>query len=241
MELSKNWRDRIKTVQALGASGDPRAVPTLIQALADSDADIRRMAAEALGKLGDPQAIPALAQTLRDSEWDVRCAAAEALGKFNDPQAVPALIEALGDSDWDVRSAAAEALGAIGDPQAVPALSVWAYAGEDAAQDALLTLGHPALGLPQAVAQLAAQGAWGVLIRALPNEKVRKAIVELGTPALPALIEALGDPSEEVRGAAAEALGDIGDPQAVLALRQAQWDLDKNVRRAAAEALSKLS
>ena len=36
-----------------------------------------------------------------------------------------------------------------------------------------------------------------------------------GAPAVPALIKALGDRSENVRRAAAEALGAIGDPQAV--------------------------
>jgi HEAT repeat protein len=90
-------------------------------------------------------------------------------------------------------AAAAEALGKLGDPQAVPALSVWAHAGEDAARDALQTLGHPMLDLPQAVAQVAAQGAWGVLIRALTCTQVREVVVGLGAPAVPALIQALGD------------------------------------------------
>jgi HEAT repeat protein len=148
---------------------------------------------EALGKLGDPQAVPALIQALGDSDSAVRAAAAEALGAIGDPQAVPALIQALGDSDCDVRRAAAEALGKLGDPQAVPPLSVWAHAGEDAARDALQTLGHPMLDLPQAVAQVAAQGAWGVLIRALTCTQVREVVVGLGAPAVPALIQALGD------------------------------------------------
>jgi HEAT repeat protein len=148
------------------------------------------------------------------------------LGKLGDPQAVPALIQALGDSDWDdVRRAAAEALGKLGDPQAVPALSVWAHAGEDAARDALQTLGHPMLDLPQAVAQVAAQGAWGVLIRALTCTQVREVVVGLGAPAVPPLIQALGDSDRAVRRAAAEALGAIGDPQAVPALIQALGDI----------------
>jgi HEAT repeat protein len=102
----------------------------------------------------------------------------------------------LGDSDRDVRRAAAWALGKLGDPQAVPPLSVWAHAGEDAARDALQTLGHPMLDLPQAVAQVAAQGAWGVLIRALTCTQVREVVVGLGAPAVPALIQALGDEPE---------------------------------------------
>jgi hypothetical protein len=85
-----------RLVEAFGAAGAP-AVPALIQALGDSDWDVRRAAAEALGKLGDPQAVPALIQALGDSDVGVRRAAAEALGKIGDPQAVPALIQALGD------------------------------------------------------------------------------------------------------------------------------------------------
>jgi hypothetical protein len=73
----------------------------------------------------------------------------------------------------------------IGDGQAVPALSVWAHAGERVAQAALQQMGQAPLPLPEAVAQVVAQGAWGVLVRALPHEAVRAAVVELGTPAVP--------------------------------------------------------
>jgi len=224
-----------RLVEALRAAGAP-AVPALIQALGDSYSDVRRVAAEALGAIGDPQAVPALIQALGDNDSSVRRAAAEALVKIGAP-AVPALIQALGDSDSDVRRAAAWALGKLGDPHAVPALSVWVHAGEDAARNALQTLRHPALDLTQAVAQVAAQGAWGVLIRALPNEKVREAVVGLGTPAVPALIQALGDSDRNVRRAAAAALGAIGDPHAVPALIKALGDRDLYVRRAAAGAL----
>ena len=172
-------------------------------------------------------------------DTDLKWRLVEAFGAAGTP-AVPALIQALGDRSENIRRAAAKALGKLGDPKAIPALSVWAHAGEDAARNALQTLGHPMLDLPQAVAQVAAQGAWGVLIRALTCTQVREVVVGLGAPAVPALIQALGDLSENVRRAAAEALGKLGDPQAVPALIKALGDDWNAVRRAAAEALGKL-
>jgi HEAT repeat protein len=154
--------------------------------------------------------------------------------------AVPHLIQALGDGDWNVRVAACRALGAIGDGQAVPALSVWAHAEEQAAQAALQQMGQAPLPLPEAVAQVVAQGAWGVLVRALRHEAVRAAVVELGTPAVPPLIQALRDGNSDVRWAACEALGAIGDRQAVPPLIQALRDGNSDVRAAACRALVKI-
>jgi HEAT repeat protein len=233
------FRVRRAAAEALVRIGAP-AVPALIQALGDRSENVRRAAAEALGAIGDPQAIPALIQALGDSDSAVRAVSAEALGAIGDPQAVPPLIQALGDSDWDVRRAAAEALGRLGNPQAVPPLSVWAHAGEDAARNALQTLGYPMLDLPQAVAQVAAQGAWGVLIRALTCTQVREVVVGLGAPAVPALVQALGDSDSAVRAVSAEALGAIGDPQAVPALIQALGDYGYYVRRAAQQAIQQI-
>jgi hypothetical protein len=50
-----------------------------------------------------------------------------------------------------------------------------------------------------------------------------------GAPAVPALIQALGDGWDDVRRAAAEALGAIGDPQAVPAL--SVWGARRRRRR----------
>ena len=203
------------------------------------DARFRKQLVEALGAVGTP-AVPLLIQALGDWDEDVCRAAAEALGAIGDPQAIPALIQALGDDESWVRAAAARALGAIGDPQAVPALSVWAHAGEDAARDALQTLGHPMLDLPQAVAQVAAQGAWGVLIRALTCTQVREVVVGLGAPAVPALIRTLEDSEWRVRYAACWALDAIGDASAESAPIQALRNSEKEVRKAACAALGQI-
>lgn len=58
---SRRW----KSIEALGRTGDTRAVDPLIRALEDEDWRVRQKAAWALGFLGDPRAIPALRRAYR--------------------------------------------------------------------------------------------------------------------------------------------------------------------------------
>ena len=101
-----------RLVEAFGAAGAP-AGPALIQALGDSDRNVRRAAATRARLRANSQG---------DSHSAVRRAAAEVLVRIGAP-AVPALIQALGDSYSSVRAAACEVMGTIGDAQAVPALT----------------------------------------------------------------------------------------------------------------------
>ncbi len=100
----------------------PRNVKLLIAALENSDADVRRGAAEALGKVGGARAVEPLVAALRDDNWRVRRSVAEALGKVGNARAVESLIAALKDDDSDVRQAATKALGKVGDARAVEPL-----------------------------------------------------------------------------------------------------------------------
>jgi len=206
----KDHRVRVSAAQALGKIADPQAIPALVRALDDNNSYVRKFAAQALGKIADPQAIPGLLQALSDKDSQVQVLAAHALGKIAHPQAVPALVKALSDRYSGVRETAAQALGEIGDAQAVPAL-----------------------------------------VRALDdnNSYVRKfaaqALVKIGKPAIPALLQALDDGNWRdrnwcVRETAAQALGEIGDAQAVPALLQALSDKRTYVRGAAAQALGKI-
>ena len=76
------------------------------------------------------------------------------------------------------------------------------------------------------------------------DARFRKQLVEalgaVGTPAVPPLIQALGDRNSDVRAAACWALGEIGDRRAVPPLIQALRDGYSNVRAAACEALVKI-
>ena len=65
---SLNDSHRIKEVaiRSLGKIGDPRALPTLIDAVQDENWEIRSMAARSLGQIGDPSATEALINALQN-------------------------------------------------------------------------------------------------------------------------------------------------------------------------------
>ncbi len=222
------------SLDAIRETGAP-AVPALSQATKDEDKSVRRWAVDVLGEIGDPQSVPALLQALNDEDVFVRRKAAEVLGEIGDPQAIPGLVRALGDEDEEARRSADKGLSKIGAP-AIPAL-LQALKEENwrvrwTAAEALGEIGDP-----QSVP---------ALLQALKGEnffvyiRVQGALLEIGAPAVPALLRTLEGEDKLLRSAAAEALGEIGDPRAVPALLQVMTDEDKSVRRSAAEALGKI-
>ncbi len=71
------------------------------------------------------------------------------------------------------------------------------------------------------------------------REAAAAALARIGAPAVPLLIERLGEPDPDLRQAAAGVLGAIADRRAVAALTAQLADPDPNVRAAAADALGK--
>ena len=59
-------------------------------------------------------------------------------------------------------------------------------------------------------------------------------------PSVASLIDGLDDPVDEIRGAAAQALGSLGEARAIEPLTRCLKDGDAGVRQAAAAALDKL-
>ncbi len=101
---------------------DPRAVAALVEALKDSDREVREHAMQALANMRAPEALDAIRAALKDENASVREQAAFALGEYRDKPSVDALAAALKDSSADVREQAAFALGQIRDRRAVDAL-----------------------------------------------------------------------------------------------------------------------
>jgi hypothetical protein len=228
------------------------------------DHRVRVAAVEAAARLETQQAAAALVQLLKDPMWDVRRAAAAALGKIPDPQAIGGLLTALGDSDADVREAAAVSLGRIGDLRGVGGLvlalvdreSNVRHAAAPALQQirfkwsqteearrmipdlrAAFNSGDPAVryAASSVLQQLgAATGQRGALDQ---GTSVMTAAGQKQRNVLSAFTEFLADPDRDIRLAAAETLGRLGDQRSASALMTALSDSDEDVRRAAAKSL----
>lgn len=215
-------------------AGTSQRVTALIAALRDSDAEVRRAAANSLGQLEDKRAVPGLMTALRDDDAEVRQQAAWALGQLEDKRAVEGLVAALKDANTDVRRKSAWALGQLEDQSAAPAL---AAALKDSDADVRKTA---AWGLGQLELRTAPEA----LIEALKdsNADVRRtaawALSEMGDArAVPALRGMLNDTDPDARKNAIHALGQIRDSSAMQAIIGAMQSKDADVRRAAAQAL----
>jgi HEAT repeat protein len=87
-------RVRRETVLALGKVGGEEAVPLLVKALSDGEANLRSAAAMMLGLTKHPAAItPLLARLPVETDLEALQETIRALGRIGDPRSVPALAE----------------------------------------------------------------------------------------------------------------------------------------------------
>ena len=96
-------------IDALGMLADPRAIPTLIEALKVSDQDVPKSARSALIKIGRPAVLP-LINSLQSTQGCWRFHALRALGGIGDPRALESVQVLLDDPDEHIRLNAAIAL-----------------------------------------------------------------------------------------------------------------------------------
>jgi HEAT repeat protein len=115
-ELSTEPGDRVTTIDALGASGNPLAVAPLVERLDNPRPEVRGAAVAALGKLGDPKLVPRITPMLSDGNLYVRVNAAGALFRLHDYTGLPLLQELMLDPSPSSRLAAAEATASSPDP-----------------------------------------------------------------------------------------------------------------------------
>jgi HEAT repeat protein len=260
--------DHVVCFSAIGAlanAGGSNVVSDLVLLFKHKDPNIRTAAIEAAARLDFQNHVDAFRDCLKDPMWDVRCAAAAALSKVTDSASVDALVGMLKDPNVDVRTAAAAALGSIGDPRAIGPLVIALKDGESETRKmagAALTRIDTKWAESDAARKLAPElrnalgsGDWAVRRAAsyvLERLGERQTAAEppdtnMATPArrrqvavVTVFTELLRDVDADLRLAAAESLGRLGDAHVRSPLMTALSDADKAVRLAAAQALADL-
>lgn len=168
---------------------------------------------------------------LQDPDWVVRREAVVTLGEMADDRCVEPLIRTLRDGDWQVREAAVEAIAEVG-PPAVELLI--RYMRDWEARKYVI----------QALGKINDERVLDPLMSMLHNDEFKddatRALIDLGSPAVPKLIVALSDKEEFVRKQAILALGAIQDPAAVDPLIAMLQNQDWFTRLTAAASLEKI-
>jgi HEAT repeat protein len=118
IEQMKDKDEGVRTgaVEALGKVGDPTAVAPLITAMKTDTAQVRRVAIGAIALIADKSGEDALVEAISnpDDDNESRAQAAAGLGKIASERAIATLIKTLDDADLKLRSAAVTALARAG-------------------------------------------------------------------------------------------------------------------------------
>jgi HEAT repeat protein len=186
---------RIFAADILGQVDAPGVSRALIDALQDPDSNVRANAATSLGRRGEAAAVAGLVTLLEDEEW-VAFAAIEALALIGDASAVEPLIHCLRDGSPVLRVAVAEALGRFSDPRVLPPVL-----------EAMRQAEGPLL---QHLLSALLKGANPTILREMDDELRERACM--------GLIDALKDPSNQVRSDALLGLAVLGDSASVYAI-----------------------
>ena len=236
-------RVRANAAWALGRIDNGRALAPIIAVFRDADPKVREAAVVAAGRIDSSSAVAALMRVLQNDESPrVRRVAAWALGqkeareavdvlgttlaKESDPRVREMIVWALGASRG--RSASAAITNALrrDDDEAVRETAAWAL-GELNDRSAAEALGNAAEN--DKSSRVRGTAAWG--IGQLRGE---------GGKAPAGLLKALRDDEEDTRLKVAWALGQIGDPGSLDAIRAAlKAEQSSDVRRALIRAMIK--
>jgi len=167
-----------RVVRWLGAIGDAKALPALLEAAKSPEAPMRAAAAQALGRFPQDARVPTVLRGLaKDADASVRASALDSLGRLGLAADTALLRQALADADRSVRATAAQRLGERPGPGSAAALvPLLADTQDYVAYTAARALG--------ALHDLTVLPALGAKLKALPAEKQLPMRTVLG-PLLP--------------------------------------------------------
>ncbi|HIK03503.1 MAG TPA: HEAT repeat domain-containing protein [Trichormus sp. M33_DOE_039] len=232
---------RLRFAETLGEIGEI-ATPFLLDALANhSNVVVRRAAAKTLTIIADPKAVPNLLYAfLNDKDTVVKGSSVGALARTGEA-AVPSLLDVLASNQpEDIKGHAAWALAFIGSEAADYLYKALNDASVDVRCAVIGALGHVAQ-------EQSDEKSCNLLVSALtdPEPLIRtEAAAALGQvnhlPAVPHLILAIQDTDLDVRKAAINSLGKIGDRTALEPLQALLNDEQQVVRVLAKLAIAQI-
>lgn len=202
---------RANAVEVVSQTGQIKLIPKVQRLLDDEFGPVRFAAAIAMGDLEYSFGIRGLTKLFKDSDSNVKIAACYAMVRLGHSKYKEVLRRAIGSTDQTVRANAAFLIGKSGDREALKLLW-WAMQDGDSADKVTY----------QAAESIARLGddriypkLWAMLISRYADVRVMgvRAMGALGTrDAGDSLVKMLSDRVIEVRLAAAEQLGQLGDP-----------------------------
>jgi HEAT repeat protein len=203
-------RIRSNAIEAIATTRAIRLLPRIQRMLQDPAVPVRFLAALSIGDLEYSLAKDEVEKLLTDPDPNVRIAAAYALLKLGQPEHFPTIRDAVASKDQTIRANAALLLGKSGRQDALRFL-YWVLQQPDSGDMVTLQTAESIarLGDRQIYPKL-----WTRLISAYADDRMIgvRAMAALGTEeAKNALITVLDDSVLEVRLAAAEQLGKLGD------------------------------
>jgi HEAT repeat protein len=201
---------RGNAVEVVAATRAVGLMPTVQKLLADPVVPVKFAALLAIGDLGYAQARNEAGPLLNDPNPNVKIAAAYAISRLGQPELYQVIRDALAGDDQTVRANAALLIGKSGRKEGIRFL-YWTLQRDDSSDLVILQAA-------EAIAMLGDRRIypklWTRLISAYADDRVIgiRAMGALGTDeATSAIITMLDDPVPEVRLAAAEQLGKLGD------------------------------
>lgn len=214
--------ERRDAIMRLGAMHRADASRVAMVGLTDASPMIRAVAAKAITFVGSDESVVALRPLVTDKDEFVRKEAAYALGLTKSRRATELLTQLLlNDKDDGVRSAAAVGLGDVADDSAVVALANILTQDTSSKKKSKVEKNVFVLrAAARSLGQIKSRAGVPALLAVLTNEEM----------------------VEDVRREAAHALGVIGDPVAVPALKNvAASSGDPYLAQAASESLQKIN
>lgn len=118
-------------IRLLPLIGDKRAIPVMVQALENLDAEVRRAAVTSLAETHGPEARQALAKAVGHWDPETRRHVIREIGRVQAIEATPALIRVLEDINFlernhELRKEVIKSLESLGSSDALPVLRRWA-------------------------------------------------------------------------------------------------------------------